>query len=34
MINNFSTEALGGLNPKELVWVIEVEPFSTYSFSL
>lgn len=34
ILNNFTTEALGGRNPKELDWTLELEPFSTFSYGV
>jgi len=32
MPSNMSQEALGGKDPKQLEWCLELEPFSTFSF--
>ena len=34
MPSNLSSEALGGLQPKDLEWTLELEPFSTFSYSV
>lgn len=34
MPNNFSTDALGGKDPMDLNWYLEVEPFSSFSYSV
>lgn len=34
MPSNISQEALGGKDPKDLEWTIEIEPFSTFSYSI
>jgi hypothetical protein len=34
MPSNLSQKALGGRDPYELDWVLELEPFSTFSFSI
>ena len=31
---NMSTEALGGLHFESLFWILEVEPFSAFSYSV
>lgn len=34
MPNNLSPTALGGSKPQDLVWTLELEPFSTFSYSV
>ena len=34
MPNNISATALGGHDPRSFVWTLEVEPFSTFSYSV
>ena len=34
MPNNLSEVALGGNSPKSFVWTLEIEPFSTFSYSV
>lgn len=34
MPNNLSSLALGGRDPKNLAWTLELEPFSTFSYSV
>ena len=34
MPNNLSPTALGGTKPQDLVWTLELEPFSTFSYSV
>jgi len=34
MTSNFSVDALGGRDPMELDWYLEVEPFSSFSYSV
>jgi predicted ATP-dependent serine protease len=34
MPSNLTPEALGGLNAKDLDWTLELEPFSTFSYSV
>lgn len=31
---NLSKVALGGIDAKELIWTLELEPFSTFSYSV
>ena len=34
MPNNLSKIALGGTDPKDMKWTLELEPFSTFSYSV